>query len=492
MTDRASLHDTPAPSDEEAVGGAVAPSSDAGEVGGKGDEEKPFGEQEPTRFAADVEYRGRAGGHDYLIRVRHRLIDSSFTVVIDGVEHDPKAEEKAYKAAQKTAAQKTAERTTEIEAAGDAEEIPDARHEGAGVDDGAGTDDLRFRLEESFTVVRCTVRRRGEAGDHGDTDPDDTDPDDTDPNDMAPNDTEPHDTDREDTDLDDTDDQDGTDPLDDTDHRDGSDYKDAEVISVHTAGLGGAGEVDVRHGLDKTLLVPAADSPSAVRDEKRIAHPVKYAMLSALAKAAGFLIPLLGLSSLFSGLFDPIEEWVEARVRPLVDAISQVTEPVRTWFDELMRPVTEFFDALFAPIRSAIAAVLRPIGEAWNWLTDLLFGWIPDFSLPFSVPEWVVDAALPVIVVLVAFVVTFGSLRHRREKLDATRAASAPDDGATGRRKETRDDETTDDEPTDGETTGDEAQAADGDTASDAASNDDLEPELAVGTRRDQVDQVER
>ncbi|HJF49311.1 MAG TPA: hypothetical protein K8W24_05860, partial [Brachybacterium paraconglomeratum] len=60
-------------------------------------EEVPFGEQPATRFAADVEYSGRAGDHDYLVRVRHRLLDTSFTVVIDGVEHDPKAEEKARK-----------------------------------------------------------------------------------------------------------------------------------------------------------------------------------------------------------------------------------------------------------------------------------------------------------------------------------------------------------------------------------------------------------
>src|SRR5699024_6612647 len=60
-----------------------------------------FGSQRPTRFAADVEYRGRVEGHDYLVRVRHRFLDSSFTVAIDGVEHDPKAEEKAAKKAEK-------------------------------------------------------------------------------------------------------------------------------------------------------------------------------------------------------------------------------------------------------------------------------------------------------------------------------------------------------------------------------------------------------
>ncbi|MGO2820386.1 MAG: hypothetical protein ACTIA5_06280 [Brachybacterium tyrofermentans] len=452
MDERPSVHDpavrdptardSAAPADDETAHAVVGPRSDveedaeenAEDEGAEGDVEKPFGEQEPTWFASDVEYRGRADGHDYLVRVRHRLLDSSFTVVIDGVEHDPAAEEKARKAAL-TADQKSAQEDEKEAAAQEAERSAqqdageetgadvgpgsdaDARADAdAGSGSDAGADALQFRLEESFTVVRCTVRRRV-------TD-DDEDADERD--DAADERDDAADGDGAQTGAD-GDDGRG----DEDDDREVPGFTDAEVISVHTAGLGGAGEVDVRHGLDKTLLVPAEDSPSAVRDEKRIAHPVRYAMLSALAKAAGFLIPLLGVGGLFSGLFDPVQEWVEARVRPVVDAISEATEPVRTWFGELVRPVVEFFDALFAPIRSAIAAVLRPIGEAWNWLTDLLFGWIPDFSLPFSVPEWVVDAALPVIVVLIAFLVTFGSLRHRREKLDATRAATQAHAGKT-------------------------------------------------------------
>jgi len=425
MDDRPSVHDpavhdpaardSAAPAEDETARAVVGPRSDveedaeenAEDEGTEGDVEKPFGEQEPTRFASDVEYRGRADGHDYLVRVRHRLLDSSFTVVIDGVEHDPAAEQKARKATLK-ADQKSAQEDEEETAAQAAEQSAhqDAEEE-TGTDTGA--DDLQFRLEESFTVVRCTVRRRVKDDDGAADERDD----------VADGDGAKTGADGDDGRGDEDDD------------REVPGFTDAEVISVHTAGLGGAGEVDVRHGLDKTLLVPAEDSPSAVRDEKRIAHPVRYAMLSALAKAAGFLIPLLGVGGLFSGLFDPVQEWVEARVRPVVDAISEATEPVRTWFGELVRPVVEFFDALFAPIRSAIAAVLRPIGEAWNWLTDLLLGWIPDFSLPFSVPEWVVDAALPVIVVLIAFLVTFGSLRHRREKLDATRAATQAHAGKT-------------------------------------------------------------
>src|SRR5699024_12353754 len=77
------------------------PPRDAAEV--EEDVAAPFGSQEPTRVAADVSYRGRVGEHDYLVRVRHRLLDTSFTVEIDGVAHDPKAEAKAGQAGEKAA-----------------------------------------------------------------------------------------------------------------------------------------------------------------------------------------------------------------------------------------------------------------------------------------------------------------------------------------------------------------------------------------------------
>ncbi|MFL0456540.1 hypothetical protein ACH0CV_04250 [Brachybacterium paraconglomeratum] len=132
----------------------------------------PFGEHPATRFAADVEYSGRAGEHDYLVRARHRLLDTSFTVVIDGIEHDPKAEEKARKDREKREANE-----------GDATD-------GDVADEDATDDDLQFGLNEGFSTLRCTVRRRREDGE----------------------------------------------------------IKDCEVIAIRTAGLGGAGEVEVRHG----------------------------------------------------------------------------------------------------------------------------------------------------------------------------------------------------------------------------------------------------
>ncbi|WP_193105968.1 hypothetical protein [Brachybacterium sp. FME24] len=355
-------------------GSDAAPDDAAAAVGDATSQQAPdsgvgFGDREPTRFAADVEYRGRAEEHDYLVRVRHRFLDTTFTVVIDGIEHDPKAEEKTRKTVErgKNEREKDDEDASAEKGAAEGVEGPD---DAAG--NAAPADDLQFRLEENFTVLYCTVRRPDDDGD----------------------------------------------------------LHDAEVIAVRTAGLGGAGEVDVRHGLERSLLVPEDDSPSAVRDVKRLAHPARYALVAALAKAAGFLIPLLGFGALFSGLLDPVKEWIGALIRPVIDAIVGVIEPVRRWVAELLRPVQEFLDALFAPVRAFFAALLRPVVDAWNWLMDLLFGWIPDLSLPFSVPEWVIDVSVPVIVVLVVFVVTFSGLRRRQAKLDATRAASSGGAGA--------------------------------------------------------------
>ena len=328
-------------------------------------EDVPFGEHPATRFAADVEYSGRAGDHDYLVRVRHRLLDTSFTAVIDGVEHDPKAEEKARKAREKREAS-DGDAADSDAADGDATDGDAADGDATDVD--ASDDDLQFGLDQGFSTLRCTVRRR----------------------------------------------------------REGGEVKDCEVLTIRTAGLGGAGEVEVRHGFRTTLLVPTEGSPSALRDEKRTAHPTRYALIAALAKAAKFLIPLLGLGALFSGLLDPVKEWIEARIRPVVDAIVQATQPIRDWIGEVTRPVREFLDALLSPVRELIAAILRPIGEAVRWLLDLL----PDIGLPFSVPGWLVDVLVPVIVVIAVFSATHRTLRTRREKLAETTSGAGSGDDA--------------------------------------------------------------
>lgn len=359
-------------------------------------EEPAFGAAKPTRFGADVEYRGRADSHDYLARVRHRLLDTSFTVVIDGVEHDPVAEEKARKAATKS--ERTAEESTEGDSAeesgADADE-PDADGPNADEPDASGPDadqpdadqadddevdadevhaaatdgprsgrsdddGLRFRVEDGFTTLHCTVRRLDEDGER----------------------------------------------------------EDAEVLTLRTAGLGGAGEAEVRHGFRTTVLVPAEGSPSAAREAKRIAHPTRYALIAAVTKSAKFLLPLLGFGALFSGLLDPVKEWVEARISPAVDAVSRMVAPVLDWIDEVTRPVREFLEALFSPARDFLAAILRPVRDFLRWLLSLL----PDISLPFDIPEWVVDIAVPVLIVLVVFFGTLAGIKHRREKLAETRS----------------------------------------------------------------------
>lgn len=325
----------------------------------------PFGTQEATRFAADVEYRGRVGAHDYLVRARHRFLDTSCTVEIDGVAHDPKAEEKARtKKTAKAEGDARGEKTAKAGGAAD-----------AGVDGEAG-DDLRFRVEESFTVVYCTVRRPDEDGEHAD----------------------------------------------------------AEVIAVRTAGLGGAGEVDVRQGLTRRPLAPLEGSPSAVRDRKRTAHPTRYALLAAVTKAATFLIPLLGLGALFSGILRPVREWVAGVVTAAIEAILGVVDPIVEWIDELLRPLREFLDELTRPVREFLSALVQPVRGFVDWLRDLLSGLFEGLSLPFDVPGWVVDVAVPVIVVLVVFAVTFRGLRKRNSRLEAARASAvSPEPEASAR-----------------------------------------------------------
>ena len=205
-------------------------------------------------------------------------------------------------------------------------------------------------------------------------------------------------------------------------------HTDCEVLSLHTAGLGGAGEVDVRHGFDRTLLVPAEGSPSAARDAKRTEHPTRYALIAAVTKGAKYLLPLLGFGALFSGLLDPLKEWVAARIRPAIEAISRLIDPLMEWIEAVTRPVREFLDMLLSLVRELLAAILRPVRDFLRWLVGLL----PDVELPFSIPEWVVDIAVPLLVVAMVFAATFAELRRRREKLAATRARSASSTAGPG------------------------------------------------------------
>ena len=341
------------------------------------EDEPAFGEKTPHRFAADVEYRGSTGRHDYLVRVRHRLLDTTFTVVIDGIEHDPKAEAKA-RPPEKSVEEDpgTAPESGDgMSAAGADGPTHDGREDSAAgadsslePDESAGAepwaeDDLRFTVKDGFATLLCTVRRP----------------------------------------------------------RDGGVYVDSEDITIRTVGLGGAGEVDIRQGFKRIVLVPADGSPSAAREEKRTAHPTRYALVAAFMKSARYLLPLLGLGALFSGLLDPLLSWIEARVRPAIDAIARMIEPAREWIAQLLRPIQELLEAVFSPIQEFFAMLLRPVRDLLTWLLGLL----PDISLPFDIPAWLPDLLVPVIVVLAVFSGTRKTLRSRGERLATAKASEA-------------------------------------------------------------------
>src|SRR5699024_6418089 len=159
-------------------------------------------------------------------------------------------------------------------------------------------------------------------------------------------------------------------------------HADCGVPSLHTAGLGGGGEGDVRHGFDPTLLVPAEGTPSAARVANRTEKPPRYAPIAAVTKGAQallpplatapavrapvpsgyalirpvtkgakYLLPLLGFGGLFSGLLDPVKEWVAARIRPAIEAISRLIDPLMEWIAAVTRPVREVLDMLLSPVR---------------------------------------------------------------------------------------------------------------------------------------------
>ena len=195
----------------------------------------------------------------------------------------------------------------------------------------------------------------------------------------------------------------------------------AERIRVSTAGFGGKGEVDVLGGAEgarmggfyPTPLAPEKGSASWRREQRQLAHPMRFALISAAFTAAKYLIPLLGIGALFSGLLRPVREWVESLIRPPVEAIA-----------ELLRPVGE-----------VIETILEPIGRALAWLRETLFGWIPEFSisLPFDVPPWVVDVGIPVVIVLLVFWMTLGRLKRRQSQLGVSEDSSSASDDEPGR-----------------------------------------------------------
>src|SRR5690625_7611782 len=101
----------------------------------------------------------------------------------------------------------------------------------------------------------------------------------------------------------------------------------------------------------------------------------------------------------------------------VIEAIMGVVDPVLEWVDGLLRPIREFLDSLTRPIRYLIAADLQPLRDLVDWLRRLL----PEPSLPFDVPDWVVDIAVPMVIVLVFLALTSAHLRRPRERLAAER-----------------------------------------------------------------------
>lgn len=246
-------------------------------------------------------YRGRVKGHDYEVRARHGMVDTTATVIIDGVAHEH-GKDKHGKDEERTA--------------------------------GAESGELTIRTEEAFGKAVYTVRRVNAKGK----------------------------------------------------------LRDAEQIVVRTAGFGGKGEVDVLGSIDptdisRTPLAPAHGSASWQREQRRLARPVRFALGSAAFTAAKFLVPLLGIGALFGWLLRPAREAVESAVRPPVEAVAEF---------------------------------LRPVGDLIGRVKEYLLGWVPDLAvtLPFDVPGWVVDVAVPGVVVLVVFVATLVRLRKRRRQLE--------------------------------------------------------------------------
>ncbi|MDO5662381.1 MAG: hypothetical protein Q4G40_06780 [Brachybacterium sp.] len=174
--------------------------------------------------------------------------------------------------------------------------------------------------------------------------------------------------------------------------------RDAERIIVRTSGLGSAGEVDVtgEDALLGTHLTPETGSTSERRDARVTQHPVRYGLLAAAGASLRYLIPLLGIGALFSGLLRPVRE-----------ALRAILEPVLLGLAAVLRPIVAVYDAVMQPLRDAV-----------SWVLDLLFGWLPTLSLDLSLnlPPWVV----PVVVVLAVFVSTVVRIRRRRAQPEDT------------------------------------------------------------------------
>lgn len=167
-----------------------------------------------------------------------------------------------------------------------------------------------------------------------------------------------------------------------------------EEIYVTSAVAGGAGEVEVRKDLDVVPLLPEGGSRSEARERRRVAHPERYALVSGATMLVRLLIPLLGLGALFAWLLEPIVRWMRDHVWPWF-------EPIAHWFQ----------------------SVLAPVGQFFEWLFNLLFGWIPDISL--GVLDWVTTTLRIGMLVLLAYFASRSNLKRRQKKLEESEATQA-------------------------------------------------------------------
>lgn len=109
--------------------------------------------------------------------------------------------------------------------------------------------------------------------------------------------------------------------------------RNAEQIVVRTAGIGGKGEVDVLGGADptdisRTPLAPEKGSASREREQRRVAHPVRFALVSAGAAGVKFLVPLLGIGALLSGMLRPVREGIAPFLQSVRELIQGVLSPI--------------------------------------------------------------------------------------------------------------------------------------------------------------------
>lgn len=180
---------------------------------------------------------------------------------------------------------------------------------------------------------------------------------------------------------------------------------DREEIHVSTAALGGAGEAEVHKDGTITPLLPETGSRSEQRDLKRTANPTAYALIAGLTTALRLCVPLLGLGALLSFLTEPVKAWLSRHVAPIVE------------------PIFEWLGRLFEPVGRALSAIGHFLGR----IIDFLLGWIPEFHLPFDLPDWVWTVANIALFALIAFSVNESSLNRKKKHLEGTPEKSVRD-----------------------------------------------------------------